>query len=408
MIRSLFSIDTRSLAALRIGLASLILYRAITERAPDSTPPPAGFFELLTAYAGALVVPFAVMLLLGYKTRLATVLTWLVYTIPIREDLLTSGSTVFLGNYILALMLFWGFFLPLGDTLSIDSRQRSASGPTRFLSIASGGILLQVFVIYFSAGITRDIGEWLFQADALETILGQTRFASELGRSMTEFPILLAALSIATIALELIGTVLLFVPGKSLEQRRVLVVIAFILFHAGMFFLMDIGIFPFVMMTVWLLFLPSSVWDRITRRRSTARSCSTPTACEASALRSSSFTSLSRMQSPGSTSPITRDGRQRGSSSAGTCSSISSGRCLPCLPVSFSWSAGFPPRSEKSYITQCHVVRAEIVQSFPNQVEELNLISRGKRPEAFCCSSKLRPPAEKLLGPDLIDNVMLF
>ena len=207
------------------------------------------------------------MLLLGYKTRLATVLTWLVYTIPIRDDLLTSGGTVFLGNYILALMLFWGFFLPLGDTLSIDSRRGSTPGPTRFLSIASGGILLQVFVIYFSAGITRDMGEWLFQADALETILGQTRFASELGRSMTEFPILLAALSIATIALELIGTVLLFVPGKSLAKRRSLVVIAYILFHAGMFFLMDIGIFPFVMMTVWLLFLPSSAWDRITRRR---------------------------------------------------------------------------------------------------------------------------------------------
>lgn len=241
-----------------------MLYEAAFVWLPDSQRSFDGIAGFFVEYAGILVVPFAVALALGYRTRLATFLTWVIYTIPIREQLLASEGRVFLGNYILALMLFWGLFLPLGKTWSLDARVRPDARYSRFLSVASAGILLQVFLIYFSAGITRDMGEWVFDATALQTILGETRFGSDLGASLTQYPALLSAMSIFTIALELIGTVLLFYPGKSLAKRRVVVLSLYIAFHAGMFFFMDIGIFPFVMITVWLLFMPSSVWDRIT------------------------------------------------------------------------------------------------------------------------------------------------
>jgi hypothetical protein len=159
--------------------------------------------------------------------------------------------------------LFWGIFVPLGASFSYDSRKDPLSKPSRSLSFGSAALLVQVFIIYFSAGVTKDMGEWILEATALETVLGIPRFSTELGQAMVQFPAVLAIMSVATIALEIIGTVLLFIPGRTLNTRRTIIVIAFIVFHAGIAVLMGIGIFPFVMMFVWLVFLPTPVWNRL-------------------------------------------------------------------------------------------------------------------------------------------------
>lgn len=269
-MNSLFAIDTRALAALRLGLASIVLYEAFFIVLPQPRAA-TGLGGFAADYAGVLIIPFAVMLLLGYKTRLATIFCWLLYSIPVRSDLLDPDLVVDLGNYLLALFLFWGMFLPLGANASMDGRRDTENRPFRFLAVGSAAILVQVFIIYFSAGVTKDMGEWVSEATAMETVLGIPRFSTELGQSLIQYPAFLAFLSVATVALEIIGTVLLFVPGRTLNSRRTIITTAFIGFHIGIAVLMGIGIFPFVMMFVWLVFLPTSVWDRLFGRNAIER-----------------------------------------------------------------------------------------------------------------------------------------
>jgi hypothetical protein len=254
-LASLFAIDVRSLVAVRIGLATILLYDSIA-----SLSSPGG--GALSLFASIAVLPFACALLVGFKTRWMTAICWLIYGLPIRQGLLEPGVSVFLGRYVLALFLFWSMFLPLARHLSVDART-SSRRPSLILSIGSAAALVQLFWIYFSAGINKHFGEWIFEASAMQDVL-RTGFANELGHRAAEADGLMAIVSIATIALEVIGSILLFVPGKRLPERRLLLVGAFIVFHIGMATFMNLGIFPFVMITVWLLFLPSKVWDRLT------------------------------------------------------------------------------------------------------------------------------------------------
>jgi hypothetical protein len=101
----------------------------------------------------------------------------------------------------------------------------------------------------------------------LETIFGLPEFTGDLGRAMLAFPTILAIGSVMTVVLEVLGSLLLFIPGKTLATRRTLITLAFILFHLALaVFMRPIGRFPYVMMVVWVVFLPVSFWDRVTRR----------------------------------------------------------------------------------------------------------------------------------------------
>lgn len=255
-LESLFAIDVRSLAAMRVGLASILLYDSIR----SLSSPQAGATVTFTAIA---VLPLAGALLVGFKTRWATALCWLIYGIPIRQALLEPGVSIFLGKYMVALFLFWSLFLPTDARYSVD-RRSFARGPGKILSIASAAVLVQIFFIYFFSGLNKDIGEWVLHPSAMKTVLGSTGFGNNLGRVVAQADAAMAVVSVLTIVLEVVGALLLFLPGKHLPRLRVILVSAFIAFHLGMAIFMNLGIFPFVMMSVWLLFLPSSVWDRVT------------------------------------------------------------------------------------------------------------------------------------------------
>ena len=102
----------------------------------------------------------------------------------------------------------------------------------------------------------------------MKTVLGSTGFGNDLGRYVAQADTAMAIVSVLTIVLEVVGALLLFVPGRQLPRLRVILVGAFIAFHLGMAIFMNLGIFPFVMISIWLLFLPSTVWDRVTNEMS--------------------------------------------------------------------------------------------------------------------------------------------
>ena len=255
-LASLFAIDARALAAMRIGLAAILLYDSIASlSSPDA--------RASVTYTAIAVLPLALALLVGFKTRWVTVLSWLIYGIPIRQALIEPGVAIFLGKYVLALFLFWSIFLPLDARWSVDGRGRDRERG-KVLSIASAAALIQVFFIYFFSGINKDFREWVLDPSAMKTVLGSTGFGNDLGRYVAQADTAMAIVSVLTIVLEVVGALLLFVPGRQLPRLRVILVGAFIAFHLGMAIFMNLGIFPFVMISIWLLFLPSSVWDRVT------------------------------------------------------------------------------------------------------------------------------------------------
>lgn len=272
VLDSTFSIDSRALAILRILMAALVLVDSLFfqwSRPRD----PEGLIQYLNEYGDMIVIPFALMMLVGFKTRYAVILCWLAFSLRIRADLLDTDAAVSVGDYILNLALFWSMFLPLGRHLSIDSRG-SLQQPVRFLSIASGAFLFQIFIIYFSAGVTKEMGEWVVDATALQTILANPTYETALGVTLVQYPTLLAITSVVTIALEIVGSLLAIVPGKSLEVRRLVLVPLFIAFHIGIAATMGLGLFPYVLMAVWLIFLPARFWDRVWGRPSKGTSTS--------------------------------------------------------------------------------------------------------------------------------------
>ena len=93
------------------------------------------------------------------------------------------------------------------------------------------------------------------------TLSVSIKLSPPFGRWLLGFPDLLVVLSRATIALELLGPCLVFLPFRT-PWLRIFVVSAFFSFHIGLALYMDIGLFPYVSLVSWLVFVPSLVWER--------------------------------------------------------------------------------------------------------------------------------------------------
>lgn len=251
LLLQLFGIDTRALAVMRIGVSLILLFDVVVGTTVDGD-----------RFVTVALLPVALMLLVGYRSRIAVVACWLIYGWAVRERLLYSDG-IELGRYITTLLLFWSMFLPIGDQFSVDRARSGGRAPVTYLSVASAGLLIQVFLIYFTAGITKDFGQWVFDPIALETILGFPHHATEIGQALTDFPRLLAVGSVATILLEIVGPILLFVPGRGFRLRRIALVAVFIGFHVGMIVLLKVELLPYALISAWLVFLPAPVWDRL-------------------------------------------------------------------------------------------------------------------------------------------------
>ena len=102
---------------------------------------------------------------------------------------------------------------------------------------------------------------WWYEASAVYYALSIDQIVTPFGLWLLGFPDLLALLSRASIALEFLGPCLVFVPFCT-PWLRIFVVGAFFCFHIGLALCMSIGLFPYVSMVSWLVFVPSLVWER--------------------------------------------------------------------------------------------------------------------------------------------------
>lgn len=286
-LKEVFGIDVRSLAALRISVSVLILvdlinrFLTIGVLYTDDGVLPAGLAAsklpavaisihtlggstAFQVFLWAITGICAAMLLVGYHTRLSTFVLWVSMTsLNFRNPFVLDG-----GDNILQLLLFWGFFLPLGAWFSIDALQRPISSYSKQIVLSFGGaaIMLQLgFVYFFTALLKGHGGEWL-QGTAIYYALHHDFWVLPLGNWLREFPELLKGLTYAVLGLEFFGALLLFSPIWTIPIRA-LMIFAFLGLQLGIGSTMEMGLFPWIASAALIPFIPGTFWNQLSRVR---------------------------------------------------------------------------------------------------------------------------------------------
>jgi hypothetical protein len=283
----IFSADLRSLAVFRMVLALLVL-ADLVNRATDlyahytdqgilprtvlmqEVMNPWMFslnvingetwFQALLFGATALA---ALGMLVGYRTRLMTIIVWVMYLSIQWRNPLVLNDEVFLH-----LLLFWGMFLPLGAYWSIDRVLKPVPPrlSVRFQSLATVGLFLQIAFLYWFAAIHKLGQEWWRDGTALYYLLSIDQITTPIGAYLYQFPGLLKILTFATLGLEAFGPFLLLSPLLT-GPVRTGAVLAFMSLHFGIWLLTDMGISSWVSAFCMLCFLPGWFWEKTAKPR---------------------------------------------------------------------------------------------------------------------------------------------
>ncbi len=284
-LRGLVALDLRALAALRIGLGGALLvdlaYRALDLEAHytdvgvlpraalpilKATPETAWSLHALgggPAWQGLLfgvAALAAIALALGYRTRLATALSWgLLLSLHHRNPLVLIGA-----DLMLRILLFWLLLLPAGARWSLDRRagRVAGPGPGSVASLASAGLVLQLVAVYLFSVLFKLAEPTWRELSALQRTLEVEGVATGLGRMLLGAPELLAALTAATLALEAAAVVGLLAPWGAGRVRLALAVVMMAFHGLGLGTTLRLGLFPWVMALAWVPLLPPAFWDR--------------------------------------------------------------------------------------------------------------------------------------------------
>ncbi len=193
------------------------------------------------------------LLAVGVATPVTTIAAWVVVVSVVRRTAPVTNA----GDILLACLLFWSLFLPLGRACSWDSRRAVAPPPRQAVrGIATAALVLQVAAVYVSAGLAKCNDTW-WSGDAVSYALSVHDHGTPLGDAIASHPSLARWLTWSTLVIELGGPPLLLIPSA-----RVPLVAAFVTFHAAILATMDVCLFPWVGMAAWLALLPGGVWRR--------------------------------------------------------------------------------------------------------------------------------------------------
>jgi hypothetical protein len=285
-VRRRVRIETRSLAAFRIALGLLLLAdllsrsRSLRAFYTDGGVLPRTALlaqhdslhwsihlavgetwgqALLFAVAGL----FAVALTVGYRTRLAAAVSWLLLvSLHNRTPDVLNG-----GDILLRLLLFWGLFLPLGARWAVDAHHRaddgdvSTAGSGSVASAASAALLVQVVALYLTNAAFKLGGDVWVRGDGLRYVFSLGQFTVLLGDHLGQLPLLLHALDYVWLATISLSFALLLLTG----WRRGVYACLLMGMHLGMLVTMRIDLFPLVSVASLLPFLPETFWCRLAR-----------------------------------------------------------------------------------------------------------------------------------------------
>ena len=296
-LRNAYSLDLRSLALFRIGLA-LVLLGDLFVRSFDLTAfytdwgvlPRAALLEKFSpadrfsvhllsgqpTFQVALFLTagvFALMLLFGVRTRFAAVASWfMVVSLQNRNPEILQGGDVYL-----RLLAFWAIFLPISAVYSVDSAlvpaekaARTAAPPSRHFSVPGVALMLQIAFVYTFSVLLKTGSAWRGEASAVYYALSIQQMSTPVGHFLLHFPKLLPWLTRLTLLHEGSIPVLILFPLFFGPVRTLGVLLIFAL-HFALGITIRLGHFPWIAAMAALPLLPSWFWERWAGRRDWSR-----------------------------------------------------------------------------------------------------------------------------------------
>ncbi len=279
-LRRCVSIDTRSLALFRVMLGVLIIGDLISRSrnfsfyyTDDGVVPqglaetytPDGAFSFFyytsdpTIIAGLFVLHglVALQLIVGYKTRIATILSFLfVISLDHHNPLVLSYA-----DTLFRLLFFWAIFLPLGERWSIDAVHRQRTPRAQFVGLASVFVLSQMVVMYTINGFNK-MGSDLWQSgEAAVLVMGLDEMTFLLGDFMRNFELPLQVGGWLWFHMLLASPLLILLRGR----KRLPLLVFFMGGHASFAITVRIGAFAYVALTGLLLFIPTVFYADLSR-----------------------------------------------------------------------------------------------------------------------------------------------
>ncbi|MBF2020698.1 MAG: HTTM domain-containing protein [Hydrococcus sp. C42_A2020_068] len=288
-IEEVLGFDLRSLALFRIGLALVVLTDLIIRfgdltahysdvgvlprTALDRILPSPWHWSFLSISGQPfiqgliflLAIFFVLGMLVGYRTRLATIATWaMIISIHNRNPAL-----IFAADDVLRALLFWAMFLPLGACYSIDSALNSSPNPLpkRVVSGATFAFMVQICFIYIWSAAYKTKSElWFPDGDAVYYALSFDQYGTAFGQWLLSLPVeLLRLLTLSALWFEWLGPLMIFIPFYN-SFFRCVAIVCFILLHISFGLCFELGIFPFLSISSWLVFIPTNIWDALAKK----------------------------------------------------------------------------------------------------------------------------------------------
>ena len=212
------------------------------------------YFQLFLFLLAAI---FAFFLLIGFFTRIATIVSWaLLVSLNLRNPLLLQG-----GDIIFRCLLFWGIFTPWAERFSVDSYFKKIKIENNFIfSLPAAAFIIQILFMYLFTGMLKTGDPWRKDYTAIYYALSIDHFSFLLGPYLYKFPQLMKGLTFSIIWIELLGPLLLLIPYRNSLFRYILIGLM-ASFQLGLALTMKIGLFPWISMASLLILLPPSFWD---------------------------------------------------------------------------------------------------------------------------------------------------
>ncbi len=243
--------------------------------------------NMLAIYAAFWVwVSATVALLLGWRTRIASIVVWLMTMCFVTRNIdLKNGGDDLLQVVLLLLMVS-----PCGQVLSLDwlRKRRQAQQPAQDQPVSvqpvpvqpvpvqpvqdhpragtSGDWMtpwpvrlfqLQLCVVYLTSGVAKLFGRTWWEGTSLHYVLNDVTMTRW---SYAQWPIPLwitAPLTYFTLIFEVFFPLLVFFP-----RTRMWTLLAGLCFHLGIYALIEVGWFSFYTMAMYVVWIPDAWWCR--------------------------------------------------------------------------------------------------------------------------------------------------
>lgn len=207
-----------------------------------------------------LAVFFACMMLIGYRTRLFTFLSWLMMlSLHNRNTLILQG-----GDDLLRMVLFWTIFLPTGARYSCDSIfSEKKFNRLTICTVPAIAYLLQLCYVYTGSALLKG-REWDSDFTAMYYVYGLDQIAYPITRYLFQYPDLLKVMTVIAYYFELLVPLLFFIPFAH-QFFRLTGVLLIVGFHGFNSLTLLIGMFPLIGIATSVGMLPSSAMSFLER-----------------------------------------------------------------------------------------------------------------------------------------------